>query len=66
MMKTEVACDPFIIWLAGGGVRGGMTHGQTDEFGYYVQDNKVTMPDLPSQFHNRLNIAVRLFSIQGR
>ena len=35
----------FSVWLAGGGVRGGMTYGQTDEFGYYVQDNKVTMPD---------------------
>ncbi|MBC7965090.1 MAG: DUF1501 domain-containing protein [Fuerstia sp.] len=35
----------FSVWLAGGGVRGGMTYGQTDEFGYYVQDKKVTMPD---------------------
>ena len=35
----------FSVWLAGGGVKGGMTFGQTDEFGYYVQDNKVTMPD---------------------
>ena len=35
----------FSIWLAGGGVRGGMAHGQTDEFGYYVAENKVTMPD---------------------
>lgn len=35
----------FSVWLAGGGVKGGMTYGQTDEFGYYVQDNKVTMPD---------------------
>ena len=35
----------FSVWLAGGGVRGGMTYGQTDEFGYYVQDDKVTMPD---------------------
>ena len=23
-----------------------MTYGQTDEFGYYVAENKVTMPDL--------------------
>lgn len=35
----------FSIWMAGGGVRGGMTYGQTDEFGYYVAENKVTMPD---------------------
>ena len=35
----------FSIWMAGGGVRGGMAYGLTDEFGYYVAENKVTMPD---------------------
>lgn len=35
----------FSVWLAGGGVRGGMAYGATDEFGYYVAENKVTMPD---------------------
>ena len=35
----------FSVWLAGGGVLGGMAYGQTDEFGYYVAENKMTMPD---------------------
>jgi hypothetical protein len=35
----------FSVWMAGGGIRGGSTYGQTDEFGYYVAENKVTMPD---------------------
>ncbi|RLT02271.1 MAG: DUF1501 domain-containing protein [Planctomycetota bacterium] len=35
----------FSVWLAGGGVRGGMAYGQTDDYGYYVAENKVTMPD---------------------
>jgi hypothetical protein len=35
----------FSVWIAGGGVRGGTTYGQTDDFGYYVAENKVTMPD---------------------
>ena len=35
----------FSVWMAGGGIRGGVTYGQTDEFGYYVTENKVTMPD---------------------
>ncbi len=35
----------FSMWMAGGGVRGGMTYGRTDEFGYYVVDKKVTIPD---------------------
>ena len=36
----------FSIWMAGGGVKGGVAHGATDEFGYYVASNKVTIPDL--------------------
>ena len=35
----------FSMWLAGGGVKGGLAYGQTDEFGYYVAENKVTVPD---------------------
>ena len=36
----------FSAWFAGGGVRGGMTHGSTDEFGYYAVDGKVHIHDL--------------------
>jgi hypothetical protein len=35
----------FTMWLAGGGIKGGIVYGATDEFGYYVAENKVTMPD---------------------
>ncbi len=35
----------FSIWMAGGGIRGGMAYGSTDDFGYYVADKKVTIPD---------------------
>ena len=35
----------FSVWMAGGGVKGGHVHGRTDEFGYYVEEGKVTMPD---------------------
>jgi hypothetical protein len=36
----------FTMWLAGGGVKGGVTHGETDEFGYHVAEGGVTVPDL--------------------
>jgi hypothetical protein len=36
----------FTMWLAGGGVKGGVTHGSTDEFGYYAVKDKVHMHDL--------------------
>ncbi|MBX7168720.1 MAG: DUF1501 domain-containing protein [Pirellulales bacterium] len=36
----------FTMWLAGGGVRGGMTYGATDEFGFEAVENKVHVHDL--------------------
>ncbi|MEY2597767.1 MAG: hypothetical protein RLZZ244_2960 [Verrucomicrobiota bacterium] len=36
----------FCSWMAGGGVKGGQTYGQTDEFGYDVVSNKVHVHDL--------------------
>lgn len=35
----------FSMWLAGGGVRGGMTFGKTDEFGHRAVENVVTPND---------------------
>jgi len=36
----------FTMWLAGGGVKGGVTFGSTDEFGYFAVENKVHVHDL--------------------
>ncbi len=37
----------FTMWMAGGGVKGGMTYGATDEFGWYaLPDQKVHVHDL--------------------
>ena len=36
----------YTVWMAGGGIRGGMTYGTTDEFGYRAVDNKVHVHDL--------------------
>jgi hypothetical protein len=36
----------FTMWLAGGGVRGGLSYGSTDEFGYRPVENPVHMHDL--------------------
>jgi Protein of unknown function (DUF1501) len=36
----------FTMWLAGGGIKGGTVYGSTDEFGYNVVENPVTVPDL--------------------
>ena len=36
----------FSIWLAGAGIAGGTIHGQTDDFGYHVVEDEVTIYDL--------------------
>jgi Protein of unknown function (DUF1501) len=36
----------FTMWLAGGGIKGGMTYGSTDEFGWHSVENKVHVHDL--------------------
>ena len=36
----------FSVWMAGGGVKGGMAYGATDEFGFAAVDKKVHVHDL--------------------
>jgi hypothetical protein len=36
----------FTMWLAGGGIKGGMVHGATDDFGWHAVQDKVHVHDL--------------------
>ncbi|QMV18373.1 DUF1501 domain-containing protein [Granulicella sp. 5B5] len=36
----------FTMWLAGGGIKGGMTYGETDDFGWKVVDKPVHVHDI--------------------
>jgi Protein of unknown function (DUF1501) len=36
----------YSMWMAGGGVKGGMTYGATDEFGYYAIEDRMHIHDL--------------------
>ena len=36
----------FTMWMAGGGVKGGIVHGATDEFGWHAVQDKVHVNDL--------------------
>jgi len=36
----------FTMWLAGGGVKGGIRHGSTDDYGYFAVEDKVHIHDL--------------------
>ena len=36
----------FTMWMAGGGVKGGLAYGATDEFGFKAVENRVSIHDL--------------------
>ncbi|MGD2018878.1 MAG: DUF1501 domain-containing protein, partial [Planctomycetota bacterium] len=36
----------FSIWMAGGGIKGGTTYGATDDYGYNIVENPVSVHDL--------------------
>lgn len=38
--------EGFTMWLAGGGVKGGLRYGATDEYGFYAQQDKVHIHDM--------------------
>jgi uncharacterized protein (DUF1501 family) len=46
----------FTVWLAGGGVKGGMAYGATDEWGYRAVENKVEVHDLHATMLHLLGI----------
>jgi hypothetical protein len=68
----------FSMWLAGGGVRGGVVHGATDDFGFAAVENKVHVHDLHATLlhllgfdHERLTFRYagrdfRLTDVRGR
>jgi hypothetical protein len=46
----------FTVWMAGGGVRGGTVHGETDEFGYKVVRDRVEVHDLHATMLHLLGV----------
>jgi hypothetical protein len=58
----------FSIWMAGGGVKPGMVHGETDDFSYNVTKDPVDVHDLHATILNRLGVdhTKLTFKFQGR
>ena len=46
----------FTMWMAGGGIKGGVTHGATDEMGFNIVDGEVHVPDLHATILHQLGI----------
>ena len=58
----------FTMWMAGGGMRPGVNHGTTDEFGYRVVEGGMDVHDLHATLLNQLGIDHERFTYrsQGR
>jgi hypothetical protein len=56
--------NSFSIWLCGGGIKGGMTYGATDELGYRSVENVVTMHDLHATMLYLFGIDHERFSVK--
>jgi len=58
----------FSMWLAGGGVKGGITHGETDDYSYNVVRDPVSVHDLHATLMHLLGVNHKklTFKFQGR
>ncbi len=56
----------FSIWLAGGGIRQGLSYGQTDELGFHVTENPVHVHDLQATILHLLGLDHRRLSFRFR
>ncbi|MCA9262977.1 MAG: DUF1501 domain-containing protein [Planctomycetales bacterium] len=60
--------DCFTMWMAGGGVRGGMNYGTTDELGFNIVENPVHVHDLQATLLHLLGFDHKqlTYRFQGR
>jgi hypothetical protein len=54
----------FSIWLAGGGIKPGITYGATDELGYFATENPVHVHDLHATLLHCLGIDHERFTVR--
>ncbi|MFN7923104.1 MAG: DUF1501 domain-containing protein [Bryobacteraceae bacterium] len=54
----------FSLWVAGGGFKGGVVHGETDEFSYNIVSDPVHIRDFQATLFNRLGIDHERFTFK--
>ena len=60
--------DAFTMWMAGGGIKKGVVHGQTDDIGYTAVEGKVSVHDINATILHLLGFDHEEFTydFQGR
>jgi hypothetical protein len=56
----------FSVWMAGGGIKGGVAHGKTDELGFHAVENRHYITDLHATVLHQLGLDSRKLEIPGR
>ncbi|MCA9170218.1 MAG: DUF1501 domain-containing protein [Planctomycetales bacterium] len=55
----------FSIWMAGGGVRGGVVHGATDEIGFHAVESPHYVTDVHATLMKLLGVDARRLEVEG-
>lgn len=55
----------FCVWLAGGGLKGGIAHGATDEIGFHAVENRHYVTDIHATVLHQLGLDPRKLEIPG-
>ncbi|MGI8603410.1 MAG: DUF1501 domain-containing protein [Verrucomicrobiales bacterium] len=56
----------FSVWMAGGGLKGGVVHGATDEIGFHAVENRHYVTDIHATLMERLGLEARRLEIPSR
>jgi len=59
-------CEGFCAWLAGGGIKGGVVHGATDEIGFHAVEDRHYVTDIHATVLHQLGLDSRKLEVPGR
>jgi hypothetical protein len=55
----------FSVWMAGGGIKGGIAHGATDEIGYHAVEDRHYVTDIHATVLHQLGLDPRKLEVPG-
>lgn len=56
----------FSVWMAGGGIKGGVVHGVTDEIGFHAVENRHYVTDIHATILKQLGLDSHRLEVPGR
>ena len=56
----------FSVWMAGGGLKGGIVHGKTDEIGFHAVEDRHYVTDVHATILHQLGLDSRKLEVPGR